>query len=291
MEGPYSPNLSLLQGDMMSSESLLKVVRTALPDEVYNLAAISYMPYSWQCPTLTMDVNGAGVTRLLEAVRSVNPSARFYQASSSEMFGHSGADGQDETTPFRPVHPYAAAKLAGHWAAVNFREQYRMHISCGILFNHESPRRSRLFLTRKVTRYAACVSLHLAREKLVLWTLDPVRDWGFSGDYVRAMWLMLQQDRPGDYCIGSGKGHTVGDFVRMAFEFIGAENWREHITLNPPENFVVDKRANFVCKSTTARDVLGFVPEYDLNSLVKMMVENDILDIHNTLRTARMAMR
>lgn len=268
-----SSRLHLVKADMVDSESLFKAVDAAKPDEVYNLAAITHAPTSWLCPSLTLDVNGAGVSRILEATRIVAPKARFYQASTSELFGAVRTTPQNESTPFRPNHPYSSAKLAGHMVAVQYREQYGMFVCCGILFNHESPRRGDAFVTRKVTRAVARIAAG-HREVLSLWTLDTVRDWGFAGDYVRAMWLMLQQPKPDDYVVGTGKGRTVGELCQIAFGIMGLD-WRKWVEVKPPGWFKPDTGSRYVADPSKARRVLGWRPRWSFDRLICEMVESD----------------
>jgi GDPmannose 4,6-dehydratase len=269
-----SPNFHLLQADMTDSESLARAVRQSEPDEIYNLAAVSYMPASWDCPAHVVNVNAVGPARLLEATRNLCPHAKFYQASTSEMFGAVTESPQNELTPFRPVHPYGAAKLSAHWTAIAFREQYGLHVSCGILFNHESPRRGQQFVTAKVARAAANISLG-SSEKLSLWTLDSVRDWGFAGNYTEAMWRMLQREKAGDYVIGTGIGHSVRDLVECAFGHLNLD-WRDWVVLNPPVGWSVDTRANYIADASRAERELGWKPKVDFKQLIHMVVDADI---------------
>jgi GDPmannose 4,6-dehydratase len=226
-----SGRLQLVRGDLLDSSSLLRAVETARPDEVYNLAAQSFVPTSYQEPVLTAEFTALGVTRLLEALRQAAPRARFYQASSSELFGQTKITPQREDTPFCPRSPYGVAKLYGHWITVNYRESYGLYACCGILFNHESPRRGAEFVTRKVSLAAARIKLGLERE-LRLGNLDAQRDWGFAGDYVRAMWLMLQRDTPTDYVISTGVQHSVRELVQIAFDEVGLD-WEQHVRTDP----------------------------------------------------------
>src|SRR2546423_2324723 len=223
--------IEVVAADLLDQHSLTVVLQNSRPDEVYNLAAQSYVPTSWTQPVLTGEFTALGVTRILEAIRLVHPAAKFYQASSSEMFGRVTETPQRETTSFYPRSPYGVAKVYGHWITVNYRESYGMFCCSGILFNHESPRRGREFVTRKVTDSAARIKLGLAKE-LRLGNLEARRDWGFAGDYVRAMWLMLQQDQPDDYVIGTGQTHRVEDFVQIAFDHVGLD-WRKYVLVDP----------------------------------------------------------
>src|SRR5919202_1246858 len=223
--------IHLHQADLLDQLSIIEVLRQVRPGEVYNLAAMSFVPTSWRQPVLTGEFTGIGVTRVLEAIRLLDPRGiRFYQASSSEMFGKVQETPQRETTPFYPRSPYGVAKVYGHWITVNYRESYGMFCCSGILFNHEGPRRGKEFVTRKVTDAAARIQLGLAQE-LRLGNLDAKRDWGFAGDYVRAMWLMLQQDQPDDYVIGTGQTHSVEEFVGIAFGHVGL-NWRDCVVVD-----------------------------------------------------------
>src|SRR5438477_1660768 len=223
--------VELIPGDLLDQSSLITAVQKIGPDEVYNLAAQSFVPTSWSQPVLTGEFTALGVTRMLEAIRVVNPAIRFYQASSSEMFGMAEESPQNEHTRFYPRSPYGVAKLYGHWIAVNARESYNLFACSGILFNHESPRRGIEFVTRKVSYSVARIKLGL-QEKLKMGNLDVERDWGFAGDYVRAMWLMLQQDRPEDYVIGTGETHTVQEFAEIAFDQAGLD-WRRYVKVDP----------------------------------------------------------
>jgi GDPmannose 4,6-dehydratase len=271
--GHLQDRITLLGGDMLDSASLLEALEAARPDEIYNLAAQSFVATSWQQPQLTSEVTAVGVTRLLDAVRRVTPQARFYQASSSEMFGLVQAVPQSETTPFYPRSPYGVAKVYGHWITVNYRESWGLHASSGILFNHESPRRGLEFVTRKITDGVARIKLGLANE-LVLGNLDARRDWGFAGDYVRAMWLMLQQDTPGDYVIATGETHSVQAFCEFAFGHVGLD-WREFVRQDP--RFMRPAEVDLlVGDAARARAVLGWEPQVQLPQLVAMMVDADM---------------
>ena len=227
----FQHELQLVQGDMGDLSSLITAISTVEPDEVYNLAAQSFVPTSWNQPVFTGDITGLGVTRLLDAVRTVNPAIRFYQASSSEMFGKVREVPQTETTPFYPRSPYGVAKVYGHWITVNYRESYDLFTCSGILFNHESPRRGMEFVTRKATYHAAKIKLELGDE-IRIGNLDSKRDWGYAGDYVQAMWLMLQQDEPDDYIIATGQTHSVERLLEVAFGHVGL-NWRDYAIQDP----------------------------------------------------------
>ena len=265
--------IRLVQGDLLDQPSLTSALLDAQPDEVYNLAAQSFVPTSWSQPVLTAEFTAVGVTRLLEAVRQVNPGIRYYQASSSEMFGKVRETPQNEFTPLYPRSPYGVAKCYGHYITVNYRESYGMHCTSGILFNHESPRRGLEFVTRKVTDGAARIKLGLATE-LRLGNLDARRDWGFAGDYVRAMWLMLQQPEPDDYVVSTGETHTVRRLVELAFARVGLDP-DEHVVLDPA--FVRPAEVDLlVGDASKAHRELGWRPEVDFEGLVAMMVDADL---------------
>lgn len=266
-------NVTLLNGDLADSGSLMRAVAESKPDEVYNLAAQSFVKTSWDLPELTGDVTGVGVTRMLEAIRVVKPDAKFYQASSSEMYGKVVEVPQKETTPFYPRSPYGVAKVYGHYATVNYRESYDMFACSGILFNHESPRRGLEFVTRKITDGVARIKLGLAKE-LRLGNLDAERDWGFAGDYVEAMWLMLQQEKASDYVVATGETHSVQEFVELAFARAGL-NWKDHVVqdeafMRPAE---VDQLLGDAAKAKTE---LNWQPKTSFADLVNMMVDADI---------------
>jgi GDPmannose 4,6-dehydratase len=267
------PRVSIVAADLLDQHSLTMVIQEAQPDEVYNLAAQSFVPTSFTQPVLTGEFTALGVTRILEAVRLVCPGARFYQASSSEMFGKVQETPQRENTPFYPRSPYGIAKLYGHWITVNYRESYGLYAVSGILFNHESPRRGIEFVTRKVTDAVARIKLGLATE-LRMGNLDAKRDWGFAGDYVDAMWRMLQQDTPQDYVIGTGETHSVQDLLDVAFAHVGLD-WRKYVAVDtkfyrPAEVDVL------IADPTRARTELGWQPTETFESLVKMMVDADM---------------
>ncbi|HZG44240.1 MAG TPA: GDP-mannose 4,6-dehydratase [Longimicrobium sp.] len=267
--------LELVSGDLTDQNSLFYALEESRPDEVYNLAAQSFVQTSWTQPVLTGDVTGLGVTRMLEAIRIFDRERRirFYQASSSEMFGKVQAVPQDEDTHFYPRSPYGVAKVYGHWATVNYRESYGMYAVSGILFNHESPRRGLEFVTRKVTDGAARIKLGLASE-LRLGNLDAQRDWGFAGDYVRAMHLMLQQDQPDDYVVATGETHTVQRLVELAFGAVGLD-WREYVSLDP--RFMRPAEVDLlVGDPSKAKRELGWEPEVGFEALVAMMVDADL---------------
>jgi GDPmannose 4,6-dehydratase len=265
--------VELLSGDLTDQNSLYYALEQSNPDEVYNLAAQSFVQTSWTQPVLTGDVTALGVTRMLEAIRIFNRKIRFYQASSSEMFGKVQEVPQVESTPFYPRSPYGVAKVYGHWATVNYRESYGIFAVSGILFNHESPRRGLEFVTRKVTDGAARIKHGLA-DKLHLGNLDSRRDWGFAGDYVKAMWLMLQQDEPRDYVVATGETQSVQDLVAAAFDHAGLD-WREHVVLD--ERFVRPAEVDLLIGDPAlARQELGWSPEVDFGQLVRMMVDADL---------------
>jgi GDPmannose 4,6-dehydratase len=265
--------ITLVQADLLDQLSLIKAVEQADPHEFYNLAAMSFVPASWDQPMLTGEFNSQGVTRALEAVRRVNPKIRFYQASSSEMYGRVREVPQTEKTPFYPRSPYGVSKVFGHYITVNYRESYDLFACSGILFNHESPRRGLEFVTRKVTDGVARIKLGLANH-LALGNLDACRDWGFAGDYVRAMWLMLQQDTPDDYVVSMGVAHSVKDLVREAFSHVGL-NWHEFVRTDP--RFLRPAEVDhLIGDSSAARSRLGWQPSVDFSALVKMMVDADL---------------
>jgi len=265
--------LTLAQGDLLDQSSLVDIVREHRPQEVYNLAAQSFVPTSWKQAVLTGEFTALGATRVLEAIRMVDPTVRFYQASSSEIFGKVREVPQNEKTPFYPRSPYGVAKVYGHWITVNYRESYDMFACSGILFNHESPRRGLEFVTRKVTYGAAKIKLSLANE-LQLGNLDAQRDWGFAGDYVKAMWLMLQQNQPDDYVVATGKTHSVRNLCEEAFSYLGLD-WQDHVVVDP----VFIRPADIdqlVGDATKARWVLGWQPSVSFPELIRMMVDADI---------------
>ncbi len=267
------PQLRIEAADLLDQHSLTTVIREVQPDEVYNLAAQSFVPTSFSQPVLTGEFTALGVTRILEAVRLACPGAKFYQASSSEMFGKVRETPQNEETPFYPRSPYGVAKLYGHWITVNYRESYGLHAVSGILFNHESPRRGIEFVTRKVSDGVARIKTGLANE-LRLGNLQAQRDWGFAGDYVEAMWLMLQQDHANDYVIGTGVTHSVEDLVRTAFEHVGLD-WREHVITDPRFHRPAEVDL-LLADPARARRELGWQPRTSFEDLVRMMVDADL---------------
>jgi GDPmannose 4,6-dehydratase len=278
-------DLCFIEGDVMDQSSLVSAVDRVQPDEVYNLAAISFVPMSWQQPELVTDINGTGVLRVLEAIRTVcgldksRPSTggiRFYQASSSEMFGKVVETPQSETTTFYPRSPYGVAKAYGHYITQNYRESFGIYGVSGILFNHESPRRGVEFVTRKISLAVAEIKLGL-RDKLYLGNLNAVRDWGFSGDYVRAMHAMLQQDKPVDYVIGTGQMHSVEDAVRIAFDAVDLD-WRDHVEIDPA--LVRPAEVETLCADPSRAHIeLGWKPTVEFPELMRMMVESDLVAV------------
>lgn len=266
-------DVTVLQGDLQDQGSLLSLIEEHKPTEVYNLAAQSFVPTSWNQPALTGDVTALGVTRMLEAIRFVNPKIRFYQASSSEMFGKVLEVPQKEDTPFYPRSPYGVAKVYGHWITVNYRESFDIFATSGILFNHESPRRGLEFVTRKISNAVAMIKLEKARE-LRLGNLEAQRDWGFAGDYVRAMWLMLQQEEPDNYVIGTGETHSVREFCEIAFSHVGLD-YKEHVVVD--ERFYRPAEVDLLISDPSkARNQLKWEPEVSFKKLVTMMVDSDV---------------
>ena len=266
-------SIQLHQADLLDQLSIVELIRDIRPQEVYNLAAQSFVPTSWLQPLLTGEFTALGVTRVLEAIRLVDPAIRFYQASSSEMFGAVRQEPQNESTPFWPRSPYGVAKVYGHWITVNCRESYGIFACSGILFNHESPRRGMEFVTRKVTDAVARIKSGLW-EKLCLGNLDAKRDWGFAGDYVQAMWMMLQQDQPDDYVVATGQQHSVRELVEAAFQHVGLD-WRRHVEIDP--QLLRPAEVNTLCgDASKARRVLGWKPRVTFTELVEMMVDADL---------------
>ncbi len=266
--------ITLHQADLLDQLSIIDVMQAVKPHEVYNLAAMSFVPTSWKQPVLTGEFTAIGVTRMLEAIRLLDPKGiRFYQASSSEQFGKVQETPQKETTPFYPRSPYGVAKVYGHWITVNYRESYKMYCCSGILFNHESPRRGKEFVTRKVTDGVARIKLGRAKE-LRLGNLEAKRDWGYAKDYTRAMWLMLQQDKPDDYVIATGETHTVGELVQIAFEHVGLD-WRKYVIQDP--SLIRPAEVDLLIgDSSKARSKLGWKPTVSFPELVQMMVDADL---------------
>jgi GDPmannose 4,6-dehydratase len=266
-------DLDIVSGDLLDQSSMSTIVADVRPSEIYNLAAQSFVPTSWTQPVLTGEFTALGVTRVLEAIRTVDPSIRFYQASSSEMFGKVQDVPQRESTPFYPRSPYGVAKIYGHWITVNYRESYGVHASSGILFNHESPRRGKEFVTRKITDGVARIKLGLQKE-LRLGNLDAQRDWGFAGDYVRAMWMMLQQPEADDYVIATGRTHAVRDFVRLAFAAADLD-WERYVVVDP-RYYRPAEVDLLVGDASKAYRVLGWEPEVSFERLVEEMVIADL---------------
>jgi GDPmannose 4,6-dehydratase len=276
----FRDRIELLQGDLLDQWSLIRTLEKAQPDEIYNLAAMSFVPTSWDQPTLTGEFTGLGVTRLLDAMRLVCPKARFYQASSSEMFGKVRETPQNEMTPFHPRSPYAVAKVYGHYITVNYRESYHLFAVSGILFNHESPRRGLEFVTRKITDGVARIKMGLASE-LLLGNLEAHRDWGFAGDYVRAMWLMLQQSDPSDFVIATGHSHSVREFCEIAFAHVGLD-WRKYVRQDP--RFIRPAEVDhLVGDASRARRLLGWEPTVSFEQLIHMMVDADLERLQKSL--------
>lgn len=265
--------LKLMQGDLLDQNSLMEALRISEPDEVYNLGAQSFVPTSWNQPVLTGEFTALGVTRMLEAIHTVNPKIRFYQASSSEMFGKIRETPQNERTPLYPRSPYGVAKVYGHWITVNYRESYGIFCCSGILFNHESPRRGLEFVSRKVTSAAAKIKLGLQKE-LRMGNLDARRDWGFAGDYVEAMWLMLQQKEPEDYVIATGISHSVKDLIKVAFDHVGLD-WEEYV-VSDPKLFRPAEVDCLLGDPRKAKSILGWQPKVTFEELIRMMVDADL---------------
>jgi len=265
--------IHLHEGDLLDQLSLIDIMQEVRPDEVYNLAAQSFVPTSWKEPVLTGEFTALGVTRMLEAIRLVDKGIKFYQASSSEMFGQASQACQSERTPFHPRSPYACAKVYAYWQTLNYREAYGLFACNGILFNHESPRRGETFVSRKITRAAARIKLGL-QQKLYLGNLSARRDWGFAGDYVEAMWLMLQQDHPDDYVIATGQSHSVQEFLEQAFGLLELD-WRQHLEVDP-RYFRPSEVPALLGDASKAQEILGWKPRVGFPQLVKMMVEADL---------------
>src|SRR4030042_852568 len=265
--------LDLIQGDLLDQNSLIEALTFSQPDEVYNLGAQSFVPTAWNQPVLTGEFTAVGVTRMLEAIRTVNPKIRFYQASSSEMFGKIRETPQNERTPLYPRSPYGVAKVYGHWITVNYRESYGIFSCSGILFNHESPRRGLEFVSRKVTSAAAKIKLGLQKE-LRMGNLDARRDWGFAGDYVEAMWLMLQQKEPEDYVVATGISHSVNDLIKVAFDHVGLD-WEEYV-VSAPKLSRPDEVDCLLGDPRKAKSILGWQPKVTFEELIRMMVDADL---------------
>lgn len=272
--------ITLHQADLLDQPSIVTLLQEVQPQEVYNLAAQSFVPTSWLQPLLTGEFTALGVTRVLEAVRQVDPSMRFYQASSSEMFGKVQEEPQNEQTPFWPRSPYGVAKAYGHWITVNYRESYGMFACSGILFNHESPLRGKEFVTRKVSDAVARIKLGVSM-KLALGNLDAMRDWGFAGDYIEAMWLMLQQDQPDDYVIATGEKHSVRELVELAFDHVGL-HWEDHVVVDP-KLFRPAEVNTLRGDAAKARKELGWRPVVPFADLIRMMVDADLERVRREL--------
>ena len=269
-------HLRLLQGDLLDQTSLLEALEESQPEEVYNLAAQSFVPTSWNQPVLTGEFTGLGVTRILEAIRRFNPQIRFYQASSSEIFGKVKQSPQNEDAPLYPRSPYGVAKVYGHWITVNYRESYDLFACSGILFNHESPRRGREFVTRKISEGVARIKSGVSRE-LQLGNLDAKRDWGFAGDYVQAMWLMLQQEKPEDFVIGTGETHSVRDFVYEAFRYVGL-HWQDYVRTDP--RYLRPAEVDLLrADASKAKRQLGWESRINFTELVHIMIDADLKSI------------
>jgi GDPmannose 4,6-dehydratase len=265
--------LEIVSGDLLDQSSITSIVATVRPDEIYNLAAQSFVPTSWTQPVLTGEFTALGVTRVLEAIRAVDTKIRFYQASSSEMFGKVREVPQNENTPFYPRSPYGVAKVYGHYITVNYRESYDMFAVSGICYNHEGPRRGKEFVTRKISDGVARIKLGLAKE-LRLGNLDAKRDWGFAGDYVRAMWMMLQQPKPEDFVIATGRAHSVKEFVQLAFGCVGLD-WEKYVVIDP-RFYRPAEVDSLLGDPTKAKRVLGWEPDVSLEELAEMMVRADV---------------
>jgi GDPmannose 4,6-dehydratase len=279
--GHLQDRITFVHGDLLDQMSVLTILKEHQPDEVYNLAAQSFVPTSWQQPVLTGEFTAIGVTRMLDAIRTINPGIRFYQASSSEMFGKVMETPQRESTPFYPRSPYGVAKVYGHWITVNYRESYDLHATSGILFNHEGPRRGLEFSSRKISHGAARIKLGLATE-LRLGNLDSKRDWGYAGDYVEAMWLMLQQDTPDDYVIATGETHSVRELCELAFDRVGLD-WEKYVVVD--ERFFRPAEVDLlVGDAAKARQVLGWKPRTTFEELVNLMVDADVALLEGKLK-------
>ncbi|MGO8814274.1 MAG: GDP-mannose 4,6-dehydratase [Terriglobia bacterium] len=275
----FIDEIELMEGDLTDQSSLDSVIQSVQPDEVYNMAAQSFVPVSWNQPVLTGDVTGLGVIRILEAIRKHRPKAKFLQASSSEMFGKVRETPQTEKTPFHPRSPYGVAKVFGYHITVNYRESYGMFACSAMGFNHESPRRGMEFVTRKVTHQVARIKCGLAK-KLTMGNLEAKRDWGFAGDYVRAMWMMLQQPEPDDYVLATGRTHSVREMLEVAFAAAGLD-WQEYVEIDP--KLIRPAEVDTLCgDATKAREKLGWVPEVSFEELIKMMVEADVKLVQRT---------
>ena len=272
----HDAHFKLVFGDLTDASSVNQILQTVQPHEIYNLAAQSHVKVSFEIPEYTADTTALGALRILEGMRQLGVKARYYQASSSEMFGQTEADAQKETTPFHPRSPYACSKIFAYWITINYRESYGLFAANGILFNHESPRRGETFVTRKISRAVARIKKGL-QDKLYLGNMDAKRDWGYAGDYVQAMWLMLQQEEPDDFVIGTGETHSVREFVEEAFGSVGLD-WREYVEIDPRYFRPADVEY-LRCDPSKAKQKLGWEPKVKFHQLVKMMVEADLADL------------
>ncbi len=280
--------IELISGDLLDQKSLVSALQTARPQEVYNLGAQSFVPVSWEQPMLTGEVTGLGVTRLLEAIRACDENIRFYQASTSELFGKAQETPQNEQTAFYPRSPYGVSKLYAHWITINYRESYGMFACTGILFNHESPRRGREFVTRKITHGVARIK-HGLDQELRLGNLDARRDWGHAGDFVRAMWMMLQQGEPDDYVVATGSSRTIGEFCEVAFAHVGLD-WRQYVVVD--ERFLRPAEVyTLLGDATKAREKLGWEPEVGFEEMVRQMVDSDLEQVAHQSARVRPALR
>ena len=278
--GRLHGRITLHQADLLDQLSIITIIQEVRPHEVYNFAAQSFVPISWSQPLLTGEFTALGVTRVLEAVRLVDPTIRFYQASSSEMFGNVQQEPQNEQTPFWPRSPYGVAKVYGHWITVNYRESYDIFACSGILFNHESPLRGKEFVSRKISDAVARIKLGV-QERLVLGNLDAMRDWGFAGDYIKAVWRMLQQERPDDYVVATGVKHSVRELVELAFGHVGLD-WHDHV-VNDPKLFRPAEINTLRGDASKARRILGWEPRISFAELIQMMVDTDLKRVRQEL--------
>lgn len=286
--GHLQDKIELISGDLLDQKSLVSALQTARPQEVYNLGAQSFVPVSWEQPMLTGEVTGLGVTRLLEAIRTCDETIRFYQASTSELFGKAQETPQNEQTAFYPRSPYGVSKLYAHWITINYRESYGLFACTGILFNHESPRRGREFVTRKITHGVARIK-HGLDQELRLGNLDSRRDWGYAGDFVRAMWMMLQQDDPDDYVVATGTSRTIGEFCEVAFAHVGLD-WRQYVVVD--ERFLRPAEVyTLLGDATKAREELGWEPEVGFEEMVRQMVDWDLEQVAHQSASVRPALR
>ncbi len=286
--GHLQDQIELISGDLLDQKSLVSALQAARPQEVYNLGAQSFVPVSWEQPMLTGEVTGLGVTRLLEAIRACDENIRFYQASTSELFGKAQETPQNEQTAFYPRSPYGVSKLYAHWITINYRESYGLFACTGILFNHESPRRGREFVTRKITHGVARIK-HGLDQELRLGNLDSRRDWGYAGDFVRAMWMMLQQDEPDDYVVATGTSRTIGEFCEVAFAHVGLD-WRQYVVVD--ERFLRPAEVyTLLGDATKAREKLGWEPEVGFDKMVRQMVDWDLEQVAHQSAPVRPALR